>query len=80
MPQEMSARTGEIAVELAFILANHLDLISRFIPTKEFFHLQMNLLYVLVDVMQATKNTNVEHILDNIRDYFKSLEREKHDS
>jgi hypothetical protein len=41
------------------------------------FHIQMNALYVLIDIMGATSNADPQHVLDQARKYFKNLERER---
>jgi hypothetical protein len=76
-PIEASHRAMHISVDLAYMIAKNLDIISQFISKQEMFHIQLNTLYVLIDIMGATTNTDPQHVLDEAKQYFKSLEREK---
>lgn len=51
--------------------------LSEFLPPGELFHLQMHLLYGLIDTMGIASNVEPETVLDIARNYFKSLRRER---
>jgi hypothetical protein len=76
-PLEASHRSATISVDIAYMIARYLDSLSDFISKEEMFHIQLNTLYVLIDIMGATTNTDPQHVLDEAKNYFKSLEREK---
>jgi hypothetical protein len=76
-PENMTHRSGKMAVDLSYIIARWIDTVSEFIPRKELFQLQMNTLYVLIDIMGATSNADPQQVLDQCKEYFKKLNREK---
>lgn len=76
-PAEASHRSSEIAFDIAIILAKLIDGYGRFISKAEMFHLQMQCLYVLIDIMGATHGSDPRMVLKHCEDYFKSLERER---
>jgi hypothetical protein len=76
-PLEASHRSATIGVDLAVIYAKTIDLLTPYISKEELFHIQMNALYVLIDIMGATSNADPQHVLDQARQYFKNLERER---
>lgn len=76
-PFEGSNRVSAISVDMALMNAKYIDTLSQFLTRGELFQLQMELLYCLVDMMGATKNTDPEIVCDLIRDYFRKLNKEK---
>jgi hypothetical protein len=76
-PLHASHRSGELAKDLAYIVARYIDTLSQFISKGELFHLQMNTLYMMIDLMGATSNSDPQAVCDEAKAYFKSLEREK---
>jgi hypothetical protein len=76
-PLEASHRSATISVDIAHMIARYLDSLSDFISKEEMFHIQMNTLYVLIDLLGATSNADPQHVLDQARQYFKNLERER---
>lgn len=76
-PQESSHRASRIATDMAIRLAMELDTLSQFISKEEMFHLEMQMLYVLIDIMGVTNGSDPENVLDTCRNYFQSLRREK---
>jgi hypothetical protein len=58
------------------MIARYLDSLSDFISKEEMFHIQLNTLYVLIDIMGATANADPDHVLDQAKAYFKNINRE----
>ena len=77
-PEEMSHRTGRLAVDLAYMMARYVDSFSIYLSKQEMFHLQMSAIYILVDIMGATHGSNSDAVLDQCKIYFRSLERSEH--
>lgn len=75
-PQEASHRSSRIATDLAVTLAIHIDSYSQFISKDEMFHIQMQMLYVLIDLLGATHGSDPEHVIEHCKGYFKTLRRE----
>jgi hypothetical protein len=75
-PQESTHRASRIATDMAIQLSMQLDTLSEFISKKEMLHLQLQMLYVLIDIMSATSKTKHENVLDLAREYFKRLRQE----
>jgi hypothetical protein len=74
-PDEASHRSASIAVDMAHSLARQLDTLSDFISKEEMLHLQMNLLFVMIDIMGATSNMDPDVVLDQCKLYFSRLKR-----
>lgn len=55
----------------------YMNTLSMFLSDGEMIHLQMHLLYGLIDTMAATANTDPETILDFARNYFRALREER---
>lgn len=72
-PDECSHRSSQMAVDLAYICARYINTLSQFISKKELFHLEMNTLYVLIDLMVTTSNTDPEIVLEHCKTYFQRL-------
>ena len=77
-PEECSQRAAQIAVDMCVMNTQYMLTLDQFISTGEMFHLQMHLLYGLIDTMAATANVNPESVLDVARRYFEQLRRERH--
>lgn len=77
LPEESSQRAAAIAVDMAVMNVQYLNTLSMFLPDGEMFHLQMHLLYALIDTMGVTANVDPDSVLDLARNYFKSLRRER---
>lgn len=77
MPEEASQRAARIAVDMAVMNTQYFITLSEFMPQVELYHLQMHLLYTLVDTMGATANVDPYTVLDFARGYFQKLERER---
>jgi hypothetical protein len=75
-PLEASHRSATISVDIAHMIARYLDSLSDFISKEEMFHIQLNTLYVLIDLMSATSNADPDHVLDQAKAYFKNINRE----
>lgn len=75
-PQESSHRSSRIATDLAIQLAMNLDTLSQFISKEELFHLEIQMLYVMIDLMSATNGSDPEHVIEMCKGYFKQLRRE----
>jgi hypothetical protein len=75
-PLEASHRSVTISVDIAHMIARYLDSLSDFISKEEMFHIQLNTLYVLIDIMGATANADPDHVLDQAKAYFKNINRE----
>lgn len=76
-PQESTHRASEIAVDLALMMALQIDMLAPFISKKEMVHIQIQTLYVLIDIMGATHGSDPENVLEQAKGYFRSLKREK---
>lgn len=76
-PEESSQRAAAIAVDMCVMNTQYMNTLSMFLSDGELFHLQMHLLYGLIDTMGATSNVDPESVLDLARNYFKSLRRER---
>lgn len=77
LPEESSQRAARIAVDMAVMNTQYFITLSQFLTDGEMFHLQMHLLYGLIDTMGATSNMDPESVLDFARKYFESLRRER---
>lgn len=77
LPEESSQRAARIAVDMAVMNVQYLNTLSMFLSKGEVFHLQMHLLYALIDTLGATANVDPQTVLDIASKYFKSLERER---
>lgn len=75
-PQESTHRASRIATDLAVKLAIELDTLSQFISKEEMFHLEMQMLYVMIDLMGATNGSDPEHVIEMCKGYFSKLKRE----
>lgn len=76
-PTESSQRASKIAVDMAVKLALDIDMLSMFMSKHEIFHLEMQMLYTMIDIMGATNGSNPESVVEQCRDYFRSLRRER---
>lgn len=76
-PEECSQRAAAIAVDMCVMNTQYLNTLSMFLPDGEMFHLQMHLLYGLIDTMGVTSNVDPETVLDFARNYFKGLREER---
>lgn len=76
-PQESTHRASRIATDMALRLAMEIDTLSEFISKEELFHLEMQMLYVLIDILGVTNGSDPENVVEQCRDYFRSLRREK---
>jgi len=78
-PEESSQRAAAIAVDMCTMNLQYLNTLSMFLSDGELFHLQMHLLYGLIDTMSATSNVGPEMVLNTAKNYFASLRRERHE-
>ncbi len=58
----------------------YLITLSEFMSLGELFHLQMHLLYGLIDTMGATNNVSPQTVLDVAEKYFKALQEERRET
>lgn len=79
LPEESSQRAAGIAVDMCVMNLQYLNTLSNFLSDGEMFHLQMHLLYGLIDTMGVTANVDPRTVLDLAANYFKSLERERNE-
>lgn len=77
LPEECSQRAAAIAVDMCVMNTQYLNTLSMFLSDGELFHLQMHLLYGLIDTMGVVNNVDPETVLDFARNYFTSLRRER---
>ena len=77
-PEESSQRAAQIAVDMCVMNTQYMNTLSMFLSDGELFHVQMNLLYGLIDTMGATADIHPQTILDIASKYFKALIRERH--
>lgn len=76
-PQESTHRASRLAVDLALKLAMDLDMLSEFISKNELYHIEMQMLYVLVDILGVTNGSEPESVAEQCKSYFKALRRER---
>lgn len=76
-PMESSHRASRIAVDLALKLAMDLDMLSEFISKNELYHIEMQMLYVLVDILGVTNGSEPEAVAEQCKNYFRGLRRER---
>lgn len=76
-PEESTQRAAAIAVDMCVMNTQYLITLSRFLTDGEMFHLQMHLLYGLIDTMGATHNIDPRTVLDTADKYFKQLRKER---
>lgn len=76
-PEECTQRAAQIAVDMCVMNTQYMLTLDQFISKGEMFHLQMHLLYGLIDTMSATADINQETVLDMCRKYFETLKRER---
>jgi len=79
-PAACSHRSAQIATDLALMLGLYLDTMSQFLSKHEMFHLQMNTLYVLIDIMGATSNAEPTQVLEHCKIYFDRLKQERREN
>jgi len=77
LPEECSQRAAAISVDMCVMNVQYMNTLSMFLSDGEMFHLQMHLLYGLIDTMGVTSNVDPETVLDIAHNYFKSLKRER---
>lgn len=77
LPEECSQRAARVAVDMCVMNVQYLNTLSQFMSDGEMFHLQMHLLYGLIDTMQVTAGMDPRTVLEFAEKYFKSLERER---
>lgn len=78
-PEESSQRAAQIAVDMCTMNLQYMNTLSQFLPMGELFHVQMHLLYGLIDTMGATANVDTRTVLDLADKYFKSIRKERHE-
>ncbi len=79
-PQVATHRSSRIATDLAITLAIQIDSYKQFISEEEMFHVQMQMLYVLIDILGATHGSDPEHVIEQCKGYFRSLKKEIRES
>ena len=78
-PEEGTHRSAQIAVDMCHMNLQYMNTLSQFIPKAEMFHVQMNLLYALIDTMGATADVDPGVVLDMAKKYFSSLRTERYE-
>lgn len=78
-PQEATHRSSRIATDMALRLAMEIDTLSEFISKDELFHLEMQMVYVMIDILGVTNGSDPEQVCDTCKNYFRSLKREKNE-
>lgn len=76
-PEESTQRAAEIAVDMCVMNTQYMITMSKFLSDGEMFHLQMHLLYGLIDTMAVANNIDPESVLDFAHRYFKGLREER---
>lgn len=76
-PGESSQRAATIAVDMCVMNVQYMNTLSQFLPLGELFHVQMHLLYGLIDTMAATANVDPQTVLDMTKRYFEALIEER---
>lgn len=78
-PEESSQRAANIAVDMCVMNVQYMNTLSHFLPMGELFHVQMHLLYGLIDTMGATSNVDPDTVIEMAGKYFKSLRAERYE-
>jgi hypothetical protein len=76
-PEEASSRAAGIAVDMCVMNTQYMNTLSQFMSLGELFHVQMHLLYGLIDTMGATANVDPQTVLDIAKKHFEALRRER---
>jgi hypothetical protein len=76
-PEESTQRAAQIAVDMCLMNCQYFITLSQFMPLGEVFHVQMQLLYGLIDTMGATANIDTNVVLDMAKKYFEHMRRER---
>ncbi len=76
-PEESTQRAAAIAVDMCVMNTQYMNTLSMFLSDGELFHMQMHLLYGLIDTMGVTANVDPESVLDFARSYFIALREER---
>jgi hypothetical protein len=76
-PEESTQRAACIAVDMCVMNVQYMNTLSQFLSMGELFHVQMHLLYGLIDTMAATANVDARTVLDLADKYFKALRKER---
>jgi hypothetical protein len=79
-PEACSQRAARIAADMCVMNTQYFITLDQFISKGELFHLQMHLLYGLIDTMGATADVDPEDVLTMARGYFQSLKRERNET
>jgi hypothetical protein len=74
-PEEATHRSSQIACDLAYIVAKYVDTVSVFVSKKELLDIQMQTIFVLMDLLGATSNMDPDVVLDQCKLYFSRLKR-----
>ncbi len=76
-PEQCSQRAAQISVDMCVMNVQYMNTLSQFLSYGELFHVQMNLLYGLIDIMGVTANVDPAVVLSLAGRYFETLERER---
>lgn len=76
-PTEMSHRSGDCAVSMTYMIASLLDTYSHVMSKHELFHLQMHVLYAMIDIIGAHTTHSYKQVLTMCERYFEQLEKER---
>lgn len=76
-PEEGATRASRIAVDMCVMNVQYMNTLSQFLPMGELFHVQMQLLYGLIDTMGATANVAPQTVLQMASKYFERLSAER---
>lgn len=76
-PEESTQRAARIAVDMCVMNTQYMNTLTEFMSFGELFHVQMHLLYGLIDTMGATANVDPQTVLDIAGKYFESLREER---
>jgi len=75
-PEQATHRSAAIGVDLALMLALHINTLKPFVGKEELVHIEMNALYCLIDLLGSTCNTDPDLVLDQCKVYFRRLRQE----
>jgi hypothetical protein len=76
-PEQSTHRASLIAVDFAILIGKQLSILKRFLSDLEMYHLEMQVMYVLIGLMSATKGSKPEHVMEDCKKYFERLRREQ---
>ncbi len=76
-PEESSHRAAKIAADMCAMNLQYMVTLSQFLSKGELLHMQLHLLYGLIDTIGATGQLDAEKVCDMCKRYFMTLRNER---